>query len=475
MGAPYPTALERFPRLRQSVLSDADNCMLTSHLSLEHERGWSSSPAARGQIVHRTIARCLADLLGFGQAEGKAGYAEPDTQVPVDVALEALEDIARQAEVPLLSEDGMGDEVVGLPIRELAEARITVKTWAHYQAFSLRDFAGVERRLEATMHYPGVGGEAVERTITGKLDLLLLAGTHATVVDWKDTWGIPGERLRKRDGMIVGGRAERDPARPMGAEAEAEATDRPNVSEEGYFQQRFYALLVFRNYPRVQTVTLREFYLRYASGAVLDAKNRPINPTREATIDRTELPELEREMAALVERFDRSRQAYEDALAAGDPEKRARRFFKPTPGSHCSYCSDADGCPIYPKARQVGRIGDQEEAELYGARLQVSRAVSAQIAKALRAWANVHGPVKIKDAKRPRVYGPVVRSRTIKPSVEAVEAARRRGTPLAELYSSEEYVDFCVHTPEEQHPFAAEAAEEEAMLLAAEKKEAGGA
>jgi hypothetical protein len=36
---------------------------------------------------------------------------------------------------------------------------------------------------------------------------------------------------------------------------------------DGYFQQRFYAWLIFKNYPSAQSVTLREFYVRFTRAA----------------------------------------------------------------------------------------------------------------------------------------------------------------------------------------------------------------
>lgn len=415
---PYPKALERFPVIRQSALSDFDNCALTSKFGTDYEQGFSSHPAARGQMVHRAIAKCLEEM----EAEGRD---TPD----VDRALTILDEVIRQHDVPM-DGDPLGEEVVPIPLREIAQARIDLKTWALYTRWAVRDFAGIEKRLETTLVYPGPGGEAVERRVTGKLDLLLIEqrGEHAIVVDWKSTWGIP-------------------------TETRAEYAD-DKISEEGYFQQRFYALLVFRHYPRVQHVTLREFYPRYASGQSLDRKGRPINPVREATIDRWALKEIEPEMAALVERFDR---AYETGK------------FRPAPGSHCAYCVRPEACTIFPGARGVGRIGSQDEAERLAGRLNVVKALQKQTTTALRAWANAHGEVRVRDAKRPRVYGPVVRLETRKPDADEIRAAIARGQNPDELYEKREVVEFCIHTPEEEHPHAAAARREEEALLAMER------
>jgi len=419
-SVPYPKALERFPVIRQSALSVFDNCALSSQFSTEHEQGWTSHPAARGQIVHRTIARCLEWM----EETGNESMA-----VDVDRAMAIFDDVVRQADVPV---DGnpLGDEVVTIPLREVAQARITVKTWALYTRWSVKDFAGIEKRIEIVVPYPDGSGGVVQRTLTTKPDLLLITahGEHAIVVDWKDTWGIPGEKQADY----------------------AEDT----ISEEGYFQQRFHALVVFRRYPRVKHVTLREFYPRYASGTATDRKGKPINPVREATIDRAALPDIEAEMSALVERFDR---AYETGV------------FRPAPGSHCSYCSRPEACTIFPSARGVGRISSPEEAERLAGRLNVLKALQKQTTGALRSWSKAHGDVAVKDAKRPRVYGPVVRLETRKPDAEAVKAALLQGRDPAELYVTREVEEFCVHSPEEEHPFAKAAREEEERLLAMER------
>lgn len=436
IDVPYPHALERFPILRQSLLSDADNCMLTSAFAVAYERGWTSHDAARGQIVHRTISRSLEIMLEQGES-----------RLPVDVVIDdVLPEVIRQAEVEMQSVDGLGEDFVPIPLRQIAQARISLKAWAMYQHFAIGDMSrrNIERRITTVLAYPNADGEPVWRTLTGKLDLLLIRGDEAVVVDWKDTFGIPPES---------------------------------SISEEGYFQQRFYAMLVFHEYPRIQRVTLREYYPRYGSGKVIDRRTKkPINPVREAPIDRYALPEIEGEMRALVERFDRAHDAgirlTQRALRENenaDPVAAAVSAFKPAPGSHCSYCVRATLCPIFPKARREGRITNREEAEIAAGELNVAEAAANDIRKQLRVWANNHGDTPVKDAKRPRAFGPVVRTRTPRPELRQVRQQVSRGKPLEELYVAEEYVEIGIHSPDEEHPFAKAAREEEEMLLAAEK------
>jgi hypothetical protein len=96
-------------------------------------------------------------------------------------------------------------------------------------------------------------------------------------------------------------------------------------------------------------------------------------------------------------------------------------------------------------------------------------ALKKQSTKALRAWANTHGAVRIRDAKKPRVYGPVTRTRTKRPDPDVLERHLARGGKASDLYRTEEYVEFCVHSPDEVHPHAAEVAREEEALLAMQR------
>jgi hypothetical protein len=425
MSAPFPAAMQRFPRLRQSQLAVFDACALSSRFDMDLRSGWSSHPAARGQIVHRTIAKCLADMVAQGES-----------RVPINVALQIFEEVLRQHDVPMEPDEPMGDHVVSLPLREIASARVTIRTWAKYSRYDIEKIAGIEKRLRTTLSYPDPAGGSVERELTGKLDLLLIDGTTATVVDYKDTFGIPPEGL-DRDGHN-----------------EEETPEGDNISEQGFFQMRVYSLLVGDTYPRIERVVMREVYPRYLSGNALDRKGRPINPVRQATIERYVLPEIRAEMSALVERFDRS-------VETG--------VFRPAPGSHCSYCPRPDACTIFPTARAEGRIGSLEEAEKVAGRLNTLDALKKQSTKALRAWANIHGPVRIRDAKKPRVYGPLVRTRTKRPDPVVLERHLAQGGKASDLYRDEDYVWFGVHSPDEQHPHAAELAREEEALLAMQR------
>jgi hypothetical protein len=238
---PYPNAVARFPRLRQSMLAQFDRCPLSAKFGLDYERGWSTHDQARGQLAHRTWAKCLEEMARNGESK-----------IEVDVALAILYEVLRQHDVD-------ARDVVALPAEQIADLRMSVIKWAYDSEFRIEDLVDVEQRLQATITYPSEYGP-VERTLTGQLDALFAEGpTRAVVLDWKDTWGMPPES---------------------------------GISFQGYFQQRHYGFLVMENYRAVQTVVLREHYPRYGE-------------YREATVDRDSLEDIRAELSALAERFDR--------------------------------------------------------------------------------------------------------------------------------------------------------------------------
>jgi hypothetical protein len=226
------------------------------------------------------------------------------------------------------------------------------------------------------------------------------------VIDWKDTWSVPPET---------------------------------EVSFGGYFQQRFYAWLIFRNYPTVEEVVLREFYVRYSE-------------TREAVVTRQDEEEIERELGALAERFDR---AWDEQLALEEEQGKSdkRWGFVPTPGKHCSFCIRPMACPIPVFGRGEGRITDAKRAEQVARQLIVAEETTKQARSALRAYSDVHGPIPVKDAKGKRALGFVTETRTERPSLEDVQKLQRElGRPptiaeVEKLYKVKTSRKFKAHTP----------------------------
>jgi hypothetical protein len=324
---------EAFPHLRQSLLADFDSCRLMTRFGLEGNPH-ANAAQARGIIFHRFAAEVLRTLRKTGEV-----------CIPVEEALQVLYEVAAQRDVP-------DDEVVTVPAAERRLLRIAVIKFANENEFRMDRLIDVERRLFATVRYPGPDGATVEREVTGQPDALVADPPDgAVVLDWKTT--------------------PRPPARYDG-----DSWDTPQgVSYMGYFQQRVYAFLVMSNYPAVQRVTLREFY--------------PLaGEARVATVSTSQMEHLERELAVLAEELDR-------ALAAGGSSP----LWHPSPGRHCSYCPRPGSCPLEPEERGVGAIASAAQAERWAAEYVVADRVRAHRRDALKAWVEVHGPVEVKSGK----------------------------------------------------------------------------
>ncbi|HEX7088713.1 MAG TPA: PD-(D/E)XK nuclease family protein [Longimicrobiales bacterium] len=341
-------ARERFPRLRQSLLATFDDCELSALFSLRYENGWSTHPQARGTIFHRVAAECLRQM--------KINDSE---QIPVGAALEILEDKIRQRDVP-------PEDRVRVPLRELRQLEKDVRIFAANNTFSVRNILHMERRLETTLTYniPETG-ERIERVLSGQLDLLIARPPdEAVVVDWKTGWTLPP----KRD----------------------EDAEEPGISYHGYFQQQAYAILVMDNFPAVNAVTLREFYVRRT-------KARP------ARLTRAELPKVKHRMALLMEAFDM-------AVASGNPKNlrletlEEHGHWKPSPGHHCGYCTASARCPLDDLYK--GSASNEEEASRLAATRQVAMSVAKMAKKRLDPWVEERGPVEVAYSKGRRVYGP---------------------------------------------------------------------
>lgn len=367
--AGYELARAAFPEVRQSLLANFDSCELSSFFD-ETFGDYHTHPQGRGSVFHRTVARCIRLMVENGEHT-----------IDVDMAYAELEEALRQ--------EGE-DERLPVPMDMVAELRITVKKWALENSFRIENIVSVEERYYCTVTYiDPETQEVVDRKLTGALDVLLIdAENEAIVIDWKDTWALPGPS---------------------------------EISEGGFFQQRFYAMLVFINYPSVQRVTLREEYPRYGEA-------------REATIERPSLPELMAEFSALVQRFDAAWTAHIASRAELPVEEDetgitikqlpiAPGEFAPSPGAHCSYCKMPERCPLLPAVRGAGSVTTREEAETAAAQYMVASAVRKKLGDALRAFTKENGPVPIKDAKRPRMIGYVERESTSRPTPAQFEAA----------------------------------------------------
>ncbi len=158
--------------------------------------------------------------------------------------------------------------------------------------------------------------------LTGRLDKLVIVGTHALITDYKTGAYLPTQReVQKRT------------------------------------QLPLYAWHVLQDYPWVRTFECEEVYLRYGVP-------RPIN------MDLYNIEQVEQWLSVHVARTAR-------ALQLENPE--------PTPGSHCAYCNAATICPL-PKWIRESAIENDEQAREQAKAMLVERAAANRRARGLQSY-----------------------------------------------------------------------------------------
>lgn len=404
---------DRFPTLRQSRLATFDRCALSSSFEEEYMSGWSTTEQASGTIFHRVAERIIKTL-----------YEQNERRIPTDAAIAILDEVLRQNDIdqrcpgcgkPIVKVEGgrtlcaaghsHTSDFVNIPMSAVKDLRWIVVKFATDHEWDIENLVDVEQRLKATIAY----GNGVERVLTGAIDALFVneTGDEFIVIDYKSGWGLPGPSA---------------------------------LGFDGYFQQRFYAWLIFRNYPSAQRVTLRELYVRFSE-------------PRTATVWRADIEDVEAELAALAERFDRAH---------------AERNFPATPGVHCQMCPRPEACPIFPAVRQDGAITTRQEAARVARQVTVAQAALKGRKDALAAWTSVHGSEEVSSHKGRRVWGHKTVQRTARPSkqdMEAALAAARSGVPinLDQLYKTAATTRFELHTPQPHEDPSPEAVDAELM------------
>lgn len=334
-----------WPAYRQSILANMDNCSLSTLFDLEGSE-YNNAAQARGIIFHRFAAELLRTLHRTGEQK-----------VPHEEAMQILYEVAGQRDVP-------PEEIVIVPQRERRVLRICALALANVPMNVERLFInpegdGIEQRLWASVQYPNPeGGKAIERFITGQPDAMLLDPPHGMVVlDWKTAPSAPAKPKNGQDHWTG---------------------DHNHVSYEGYFQQRVYALLIMRNFPAIQQVTLREYYVLPKEARV-------------AVVPREALEHIEQELGQLVELLDRG-------LMAGSKWK----GWRPSPGKHCDYCSRPTSCPIEREARAFdgGGVTSERQAAKIAAEDVLAQRVHKEAHEALKAWHERTGrPIPVRAAK----------------------------------------------------------------------------
>ena len=336
--------MKRPDPLRQSKIQRFDACSLSLKLEEETPVRQPSNLAARGTLFHRWVAWALEHMKAHGER-----------YMPVELGMSKLLDICAQLDIP-------SEDVVHLPMRDYAWLRIAVTRFCENGPFNSQRIMAIEERLEGTILVPDGQGGFYERRLSGHPDVLVADPPEGVIcVDWKTGWAPPSKV--NEDSAI-------DP--DSGEQREGKITD------AGYVQQVVYGLLILQNYPVVQRVTLREFYLLFGE-------------YREATIYRRQLERISDIVSAVIAQMDR---AYDE----GPDSDR----WLATAGMHCSICPAPHKCPI---KDWTGIPETAEEALQVGREWIVAGEVRKERLPLVKGWVDANGPIELDHSKGKRVIG----------------------------------------------------------------------
>lgn len=137
------------------------------------------------------------------------------------------------------------------------------------------------------------------------------------------------------------------------------------LSAGGFFQLVAYFALCAAEWPRVQRATLREKNWRW-----------PLDPPREATIDRADLEHILPYLGMAMQQLDQ-----------GLREGEGSEFAQPRPGPQCATrCPVKRSCPVPVEQRGLGALDSHEAADVEAKRWHVIRALGEEMRKALKTY-----------------------------------------------------------------------------------------
>jgi putative RecB family exonuclease len=266
MSAPaVQIAAEPLPRLSPSRLEAWDRCPAAYRfeyvLRLPQPVG-DQRPRLLGSVAHALLEGYLQETLRTG--------ARPP--------LDRVAAIAAR----LLEEDG----VAGAGADVIREAAALVTRWLAQWTVPVESMVAVERALAVDCSGTCVAWDAPDAFIRGRLDLVTVAGPHATVLDWKSGWASDDE-----EGLRVA------------------------------WAPGLYAALLWAWAPRLEEVSVEYHYLR--TGRVA-----------RVVLTRAEGPEALALARALASRI---------AVALAAPD--APASFPPRPSTACATCPWVNRCP----------------------------------------------------------------------------------------------------------------------------------
>jgi PD-(D/E)XK nuclease superfamily len=333
------SALEHPGSWRQSSIARFDACPHSLLLQMIATDRHAGPLAAAGAMFHRVVARLLSEM----RTTGEHTY-------PVELGLVALnESLAQVGVAP--------SEFVHVPAKQIERLRQLVTRWCENVSLDPTRIIAVEERLHGVLDVALPNGEVYQQVFTGQPDAII-ADPPSTIIipDWKSGW-MP-------------------PSKPRAYERNVELNDR--LSDHGFVQQVIYGLLGLQNFPVVERVTLREYYVLYGE-------------YREASIHRGQVERLRDILAGVIAQMDA-------AVAEGTDSER----WVPTAGTHCAICPSPRQCPI---REWAGIPTTEEEAKLVAREWIVAGQVRTERMKMAKGWVEAFGPIEIENAKGRRQVG----------------------------------------------------------------------
>lgn len=302
-------------RYRQSRVRSFTECARRTILSAEGATGGVGSSADLGSALHAVVARILATLRQTGE-----------TQAPTQEAVEIMYEV--MAEGPWV-----------LDLEDQDWLRQMTLAFCDY-TFVPQNILAIERRLAVDITCP----DGKVRTFTGTPDAVIREGNGIMIPDWKSSLAIPRTPRDIQEGETIRGWEY--------------------LSDGGHFQGRSYGFLALSEWPGARQATTREINLRW-NGA-----------PREATMGRSEMEHVSRQLGLLMQQLD-------EALEGGEGHELAQP--RPHPRQCATRCPVSRSCPIPREQRGLGTLTEMSDATTEAQRWLVIRALDKQMREALKA------------------------------------------------------------------------------------------
>jgi RecB family exonuclease len=304
------------PRLSPSRLEAWDRCPAAYRfeyvLRLPQPIG-DQRPRLLGSVAHALLEDYLQESLRMGERPPSARVAE--------------------SAAGLLEQDG----VPGAGGDLIREATGLVTRWLAQWTVPVESIVAVERALAVDQSGTHVAWDAADAFIRGRLDLVAVAGSHATVLDWKSGWVSEDE-----EGLRVA------------------------------WAPGLYAALLWAWAPRLEQISVEYHYLR--TGRVA-----------RVVMTRADAVETLAWARAL---------AFRIALALATPEDPAA--FPPRPSTACGTCPWVNRCPAGHAALEAmaeGPIADGAEARRLGGLLLAGEARVGRLRERLKQYLQDRAPL----------------------------------------------------------------------------------